>query len=191
MNDLLALSFALDYERDGGNPNEPQTEIGELRTQAKPYGDQAATALTMKAADRLVKRCMSFLKEMICYDSADCVVAMPPSDPSKGYNLPRYLAGKVAEAWGRPDLSKHVRTTKKRESLKSAAVAEKLETLMGTIEVDKDIFHKKNVLLIDDLYQSGISMNYCALTLLRAGASKVFGLACEKTCRNDDNVGER
>jgi len=27
--------------------------------------------------------------------------------------------------------------------------------------------------------------------LLQAGARKIFGLACEKTCRNDDNVGGR
>jgi hypothetical protein len=38
MNDFLALSFALDYERQGGNPQNPQTEIGELRANAKPYG---------------------------------------------------------------------------------------------------------------------------------------------------------
>jgi hypothetical protein len=30
---------------------------------------------------------------------------------------------------------------------------------------------------------------YCGLLLLEAGAKKIFGLACEKTCRNDDNVG--
>ena len=70
-------------------------------------------------------------------------------------------------------------------------LGEKLDTLLGSIEVDADVFAKKHVLLIDDLYQSGISMNYCALLLLKAGASKIFGLACEKTCRNDDNVGGR
>ena len=29
------------------------------------------------------------------------------------------------------------------------------------------------------------------LLLLRSGARKIFGLACEKTCRNDDDVGGR
>jgi predicted amidophosphoribosyltransferase len=59
------------------------------------------------------------------------------------------------------------------------------------MELDDGVFTGKRVLLVDDLYQSGISMNYCALLLLRAGAKKVFGLACEKTCRNDDNVAGR
>jgi predicted amidophosphoribosyltransferase len=84
-----------------------------------------------------------------------------------------------------------VRTITPRRSIKEVGLAQKLDTLLGTIEVDKGIFEGKRVLLIDDLYQSGISMNYCALLLLRGGARKVFGLACEKTCRNDDNVSGR
>lgn len=45
------------------------------------------------------------------------------------------------------------------------------------------------ILLVDDLYQSGISMNYVAMLLRAHGAAAVYGLALEKTCRNDDNMG--
>ena len=191
MKDMLALSFALDYEREAGSPNRPQTAVGSLRAQAKPYGSQVATSQTKAAADQLVDRCVAALKEMTCYKSANCVVATPPSDPTKTYNLPRYLAAQIAAKMGIEDLSKHVRTIKARNSIKAVPLAEKLDTLLDTIEVDAEVFSKKNVLLIDDLYQSGISMNYCALLLIKAGAQKVFGLACEKTCRNDDNVSGR
>jgi len=191
MKDFLALSFALDYEREAGSPNRPQTDTGALRAQAKPYGGQAATKQTTAAADHLVDRCLAFLKEMTCYKSANCVVAMPPSDPTKEYNLPRHLAARITAKSGLEDLSKHVRTIKARGSIKAVPLAQKLDTLLGTIEVDASVFDGKHVLLIDDLYQSGISMNYCALLLLQAGAKKIFGLACEKTCRNDDNVGGR
>lgn len=188
MKDMLALSFALDYEREDGDPNLRQTDIGSLRAQAKPYGSQVVTGQTKAAAEKLVERCVAFLKEMTCYRSANCVVAMPPSDPSKAYNLPRYLAARIAKELELEDLSEHVRTVKARNSIKAVPLAEKLDTLLGTTEVDADIFSKKHVLLIDDLYQSGISMNYCALLLLQAGALKIFGLACEKTCSNNDNV---
>jgi hypothetical protein len=191
MRDYLALSFALDYEREGGDPNKAQTEVGQLRAVAKPYGGQAATAQTKAAADELVARCLTFLKQMTCYKSANCVVAMPPSDPAKTYNLPRYLAAQIAATLNLPDLSQHVRTIKARNSIKAVPLAQKLDTLLGTIEVDAGVFDGKHVLLIDDLYQSGISMNYCGLLLLKAGAEKIFGLACEKTCRNDDNVSGR
>ena len=188
MKDNLAISCALDYDRQGGSPAKAQTEIGKLRSVAKPYGGQQATRDTELAASKLSKCCVEFLKQLTCYESADCVVAMPPSDPSKTYNLPRYLAENIAAEWGRDNLTPHVRTIKPRGSIKGIALANKFDTLSGTIEVDCDIFNGKRVLLVDDLYQSGISMNYCALLLLQAGASKVFGLACEKTCRNDDNV---
>jgi len=191
MRDYLALSFALDYEREGGDPAKPQTTIGALRALAKPYGSQATSAQTRAAADQLVERCLAFLNEMTCYKSANCVVAMPPSDPTKTYNLPRHLAAQVAAKLELPDLSQHVRTIKARNSIKAVPLAEKLDTLLGTIEVEAGVFPGKHVLLIDDLYQSGISMNYCGLLLLQAGAKKIFGLACEKTCRNDDNVSGR
>ncbi len=188
MKDFLAISFALDYDREGGNPKKSQTEIGVLRGRAKPYGGNAPTAPTRKAADSLAEHCVNFLNTMSCYSSADCIVAMPPSDPSKLFNLPRYLTECTAEEWGRENLTEHV-IGKPRNSIKGLPLAQKLDTLLGTIEVEDGVFTDKQVLLLDDLYQSGISMNYCGLLLLQAGAKKIFGLACEKTCRNDDNVG--
>ncbi len=190
MKDFLAISFALDYDKHGGSPKEPQTEIGTLRAQAKPYGGSVATAQTKEAADKLVEHCVTFLNTMGCYASSDCIVAMPPSDPQKVYNLPRYLAQGIAEKWGREDLSRHV-TGKARNSIKEVPLANKLDTLLGTISVANGVFKDRNVLLLDDLYQSGVSMNYCGHLLLQTGAKKIFGLACEKTCRNDDNGGGR
>lgn len=188
MKDFLALSFALDYDRDGGNPQKPQTKIGALRSQAKPYGGAAATTQTKVAADALVDECMEFLNAMTCYESADAIVAMPPSDPSKTYNLPRYIADQIATKWGRENLTDHI-AGRPRNSIKGISRNQKLDTLLGTITVEDGVFKNRRVLLLDDLYQSGVSMNYCGLLLLQAGAKKIFGLACEKTCRNDDNVG--
>ena len=188
MKDFLAISFALDYDRHGGNPLKPHTDIGALRAQAKPYGGSATTAQTKEAADKLAERCVTFLNAMSCYSSADSIVAMPASDPTKTFNLPQYLAKRIAKEWGRENLSRTV-TGKPRNSIKGVPLAQKLDTLLGTIEVADGVFADRNVVLLDDLYQSGFSMNYCGLLLRQAGAKKIFGLACEKTCRNDDNVG--
>ncbi|MGC8761914.1 MAG: hypothetical protein ACP5VC_18325, partial [Bryobacteraceae bacterium] len=117
MRDYLAHSFALDYEREGGDLGKPQTTIGVLRAQAKPYGGQGVTTQTKAAADQLVDRCLEFLNEMTCYKSANCVVAMPPSDPTKTYNLPQYLAAQIAAKRGLEDLSTHVQTMMARGSI--------------------------------------------------------------------------
>ena len=45
----------------------------------------------------------------------------------------------------------------------------------------------KTVVLIDDLYQSGITMNYIAMKLQLGGARHIYGLGLTKTLRNADN----
>lgn len=186
LRDCLALSCALDYDREGGDPDEPRTAVGELRARAKPY-DREPTADTLAAADALVERSAEFFHEMTCYRYADGVVAMPPSDPEKRFDLPTYLTAGLAKAIEVPDLSASVRTVRARPPVKDTPVGDKLDKLLGSVEVGPEVAGR-SILLVDDLYQSGVSMNYVAMELLAAGATRVFGLACEKTCRNDDNV---
>ena len=187
IRDCLALSFAIDYDRVDGNPAKPQTPVGKLRTVAKTYGAKP-TKETMSAADKLVDKCVGFLGEVTCYNSMDAIVAMPPSDPKKVFDLPSHLAAGIAKALQKSDLSQAVKTLKARPPLKDTAVGKKLKALEGTIQVDPKPVKGKVILLVDDLYQSGVALNYVGMLLLEAGATKVFGLACEKTCRNDDNV---
>jgi hypothetical protein len=187
VRDCLALSFALDYDRGEGNPDKPQTKVGALRSRAKTY-DKVSTVDTYRAADELVKECLDFLGQMPCYSTATCVAGMPPSRPDKPFDLPAYLAVKIAAGLGIPDLTHAVSTIKERPQLKGELLDKKLPSIEGTVSVDSHALKDQIVLLIDDIYQSGVSTNYVAMLMLEAGAKKVFGLACEKTCRNDDNI---
>ncbi len=187
IRDCLALSFALDYDKEDGNPDKPQTEIGKLRSRAKPY-DSAPTNVTYLAAKELSDVCIDFFNKMTCYHSATCIVAMPPSKPWKAFDLPKHIVDRMAQKIGIPDLSETVNTIKERGQLKNEPLKNKLATIEGTISVDKKALKNQIILLIDDIYQSGVSTNYVAMLMLEAGAKKVFGLACEKTCRNDDNI---
>ncbi|MCK6592230.1 MAG: hypothetical protein HUU21_32570 [Polyangiaceae bacterium] len=63
----------------------------------------------------------------------------------------------------------------------------KLEILNGTVAVDEDAVEGKTIILIEDLYQSGSTINHVAMEVLHGGASAIFGLSCVKTCRNTDN----
>jgi len=190
LRDCLGLSFALDYDKEDGDPNKPQTQIGSLRSRAKPYNAEA-TLETFSAADELAQACLDFLQKVQCYKSVDTLVAMPPSKPNKKFDLPTYLAIKIAKKWGKTNLSNAVWTVRERLPIKNLALEDKLQALENTIQVAPDVFKGKTVLIVDDLYQSGISINYVALLLLEAGAENVVGLACEKTCRNDDNIRGR
>ncbi len=46
----------------------------------------------------------------------------------------------------------------------------------------------KTIILIDDKYQSGITIQYIAMKLQQAGAHEVYGLSFVKTLRDKDNV---
>jgi len=187
IRDCLALSFALDYDRVDGNPEKRQTHIGALRSRAKTYG-QKTTKDSISASEELTEECIKFLRDLDCYQTADAVVAMPPSRPDTAFDLPAYVAGRIAKALKIADCCKAVGTTKPRPPLKDTAIGAKLQVLEGTVSVDAASVKGKTVLLIDDLYQSGISVNYVGMLLLKGGANRIFGLACEKTCRNDDNL---
>lgn len=187
MQDRLAISFAIDFTCKGGNPNEAKTPIAKLCRAAKPYGNEEVNKEHHKAAKKLAEKCAEVLAELTCYNTVDCVVAVPPSDPEKAYSLPKLLSAEIAKARGIKDFSVFVSTKAKRASIKSKEAAKKLPTLRGTIELKPDKFSGRTVLLIDDLYQSGTTMNYCAKLIHDAGAKYVLGLACVKTCSNDDN----
>jgi len=186
IRDCLALSFALDYRTQGGDPDGARTRIGALCRLAKPYSN--SDGHDQAAADSLVEACLDFLKTMTCYDSIDSVVAMSPSRPDKPFDLPAYLAGQISSELGKANLCEKVRTVEARNELKTISADNKLDEIKDTIELAGDAFRGTTVLIVDDLYQSGTSMNYLAMLLQQAGAKKLFGLACEKTVRNRDNV---
>jgi phosphoribosylpyrophosphate synthetase len=186
IRDCMTLSFALDFDRQDGAPDKRQTVIGQLRSQAKPY-DRRPTKHTRAAAEQLVARCLEFLNQVPCYAQADAVVAVPPSNPGKPFDLPTYAGQRIAAEWRRADLTGAVRTVKPREPVKTAPLGDKLARLEETMEASSAVAGR-TIVLIDDLYQSGTTMNYVAMKLLDAGALDVYGLAIEKTCRNDSNV---
>ena len=53
---------------------------------------------------------------------------------------------------------------------------------------DEGIVRDKIVILVDDLYQSGVSMEKTAQFLKSCGAYKVYGVACVKAMRDSDNT---
>jgi predicted amidophosphoribosyltransferase len=188
--DCLSVSFAVDFDCVDGNPDNARTDIAALRQRAKPY-ERAVTKDTINAADQLADVLLDAVEKITIYSVADAIVAMPPSRPKVEYSLPQHLAKRLSMKLGIEDLSQHAVTKADRPAIKSVARDLKLSALEGTITVDETAFKGRCCIIVDDLYQSGASMNYFAMLLQRAGAIGTLGLACEKTCRNDDNLLRR
>lgn len=168
----LSISLSMNYE---GNE---RTQIGELEYQAKFNNNEDSES-------QLVDICKKWFKELPYYKHADYICAMPSSNPDEE-SLPERIVNSLTD-FNFTDISEKVFWHSKTRSIKDAEdVEEKLEILEEsnlTIAEDLDI-NGKIVILFDDLYMSGISMQYVAMKLKEAGANRVLGLSIVKSRSN-------
>lgn len=182
--DCLSFSAAIGFNKV--SPNTPQyTEVGLHVSRAKEAYDAGAVG-------QLVRLSAEFIQRIPLYLEADYVCAVPA--PHKPYDLPRCLAAGIAHFLNKPDITqclffggtkgsaKGVKANdpewfdKKWDVWEGAAVGYNGPDLSG-----------KKVLLIDDNYQSGLSLQHIAMILQRHGASEVFGLCMTKTLGDNAN----
>lgn len=170
LRDNLDLSIALssNFEEDR------HSVIGELEYLAKYKDDKSAE-------QELALIIQEWIEKLPYYKYADYICAMPCSNPAKK-SLPRRI---VDELNGFENISNDVHWQSKERSLKDAAsIEEKLPILeKSNLAVDRNL-NGKAVFLLDDLYMSGLSMQYVAMKLKEAGAKWVFGLCLVKSRNN-------
>jgi hypothetical protein len=188
IKDLTGGSVALGYRaRKSGTGGLERTELGQLMRDAKPY-DEPATDSHREAGRELARRLCTFVSAMPFYRNVDGFVAVPSSNPRKSFPLPRGFVDKLAKHTGKVDLSAALTKSTATRELKNLSRQQKVEALVGSVTVDEAKVSGKSIVVVDDLYQSGLTINYIAEELRAAGAKEVFGLAAVKTLRNDDNL---
>lgn len=103
-----------------------------------------------------------------------------PAPPNKARAVQPLF--QIADELGRllnlPVDKSSVRKTKATPELKNVDHAQRLELLAGAHSIDGGALRGRRVLLLDDLYQSGATLNAIARLLKEAGgAAAVFALA--------------
>jgi len=178
IRNCLPLCVAIDFNmRSEGE----YTDVGKLEDRAKSRRDQDAIEL-------LTNLCCDTVRELPFYKDVSAVAAVP-ARPGKDYDLPTVIADEISGVLGIPDLTPNFNWFGDKGSLKKVPLEEKWERLdaadlrIEEMEIDRDA-----VLLVDDLYQSGTTMQYVAMKLLEAGADLVYGLALVKSWGDADNV---
>lgn len=168
----LSISLSMNYEGDD------RTEIGELEYQAKFCSNE-------DAEDELIEKCKEWIQELPYYKHADHICAMPNSNP-KEESLPKRIVNYLVD-FNFTDISEKVFWRSKSRKVKEAEnIEEKLEILEeSNLIISEDLEIKgKTIVLFDDLYMSGLSMQYVAMKLKEAGANRVFGLSIVKSRSN-------
>lgn len=174
LRDNLDLSFALSMNYDG----DERTAIGELEFQAKFNGNE-------EAEEQLTKICNEWIDKLPFLKNSDYICAMPSSNYAVT-GLPNRIVANL-KGFDFEDISDKVKWTSKIRSNKDAkSPLEKLKNLEKSgLEISRDVrLRGKTVLLFDDLYMSGVTMQYVAMKLKEAGASRVFGLCIVKSRSN-------
>ena len=175
LRDTLDLSVALSiHETEPG----VRTTLGEHEFQVKYRSDGGDAAEHLAALTATVQQ---RLNELPFFKLSDYVCAIPSSKPF----VRQIIAG--LEGFSFTDISAQISWDNKNGSLKNVETAEeKLDMIQswGFRMAEGIDLKDKTVLLLDDMYQSGVTMQYVAMRLKEAGAKRVFGMAIVKSLGN-------
>ena len=175
LRDTLDMSIALSmHEIEPGQ----RTVLGEHEYQVKYQQGNRDTADDLAS---LTAELQQRLEDLPYFKLADYVCAVPSSKL-----FMRDVIGNL-EGFTFTDISAHVSWDNKNGSLKNVETAdEKLDMIQswGFRMAEGIDLKDKTVLLLDDMYQSGVTMQYVAMRLKEAGAKRVFGMAIVKSLGN-------
>lgn len=150
---------------------------GELLYQLKYHGDKAALTPLVEAAADFVK---SWKIE------PDLLVPVPPSNPKRSSQPVIEIARLLSEKLALPLCEKCVLKTQSTPQLKDVFdFAERERILKDAFTASKQLVGGKRILLFDDLFRSGATMNAVvrALKGAEAGKTYVLTLTCTRSLR--------
>jgi len=153
-----------------GHPhfNTERTEIGELLYRLKYRGDEAAVNPIAEAASAFIRTWKPGI---------EVIVPAPPSKARPKQPLFQ-IADEIGKLLGTPVDKTSVRKTSATPELKNLDQTKRIEALAGAHSIEGQALSGRRVLLLDDLYQSGATLNAITILLKGAGgAAAVFALA--------------
>lgn len=182
LRDCLDLSLALgmNIAHGEGGP-EGHTRLGALEARAKTAPDESAIT-------ELVKDFAATICDLPGYKDAKLITAVPPR-PGKTYDLPSILAARLAAALSLTDLTGRFHFTHPKGTVKEALIEDKWAAWeQSGLSFAPALERRPPVIVIDDKYQSGTSIQYVASVLRAAGAGEALGICAVKTLRDTDNA---
>lgn len=160
--------------------NNQRSRIGALEHSAKYQNNQPAAAELLQILEGAYGRVHRSL-------GISGTVSVPPSTMGTP-SLPNRLAAKLSERLGLPDLTSSLRWNGAKNSIKELSVDKKWASLQQVGVTVGGAVAGQNLLLIDDMYQSGATAHFIASRLRAAGANDIHLLAVSKGRRDTDNT---
>ncbi len=150
-----------------------RSEIGEQLYRFKYKNDQNALADILKAAAQYLSAHSK--------GKFDLIIPIPPSHPTR--TVTKQLAQGLAQGFSANYSDKALIKTKNTRELKSVTDPEiRKSMLAGVFQADTSKIRGKNILLVDDLYRSGATLESATEVIMTQGqAQAVYVLAITRT----------
>ncbi len=158
-----------------------RTEIGELEYKAKYENCQTSI-------NQISDEVVNLIRKASVFEDAQLICVIPSSKEGE-LSLPQKIVQKICNEISKKNISECVKWGNPKSELKELDVSKKLETLEAADLVVKHIeeIKGKNIIIVDDLYQSGMTMQYVAMKLKERGANKIYGISIVKSRKDTDN----
>lgn len=163
---IFASGYAVDYYG--------HTRVGELvgRSKYEGRGD---------FPDELVEAVVRLVRARLPHEDIDAVTFMPPSESGP---LVENFARKVADRLGKPLMDTLTKTRLTVAQKGFASREGKKRNLKGVFKCGDELYGK-NILLLDDVFDSGITMAEAGKVLKEAGAGVIYPVTIAKTRLSD------
>jgi ATP-dependent DNA helicase RecQ len=152
--------------------------------EAKSYDRSTHPGNQTKAAE-LAERMAVLIQRHPSFRQAELLVPVPGSNSDKAYDLPAFLCQELSKRLGTPAPTDALRKTRASKPMKDfRTISEKIDNVQGAFLADAPQIRGKRVLLVDDIYQTGFSINEAGKAMQLAHAACVFGLVATKTMQD-------
>jgi len=171
-----SAGFALDAYSSFAGDNCARTQTGEFAYRFKYGGER-------ELAENLVNLLTQFVRSHPILGETDIIIPVPPSPANRSYEPVPLLAQSLGQ---RLDIHTHVgvlaktRSTRPQKEMRN--MAQKRANVAGAFIVrTQEVVRGQRVLVLDDLIDTGVTMQEVTRVLLRSGAANIVVLALTRT----------
>ncbi|GAA2881758.1 putative amidophosphoribosyltransferase [Aminobacter niigataensis] len=176
LRDYLDASVALSMHYDG----QTRTAVGELEYAAKYHRDEAAIS-------KLIDLGAAFVSSTQNYKKSRAIAPVPPR-AGKDFDLPSVISAGICDRLKIDNVAAGI-WGKEKAQLKEKSLSEKWDALETAKFIPNDDLKKyESIILVDDLYQSGCTINFVGNRLQHFSQIDIFGLSIVKSAGDQDNI---
>ena len=136
----------------------------------------------LSVASRLAQYLADIVAEEPEFQAADYLVPVPlhpTRERERGYNQAYVIAYRLSLLTGIPVLNNVLRRTRYTKDQIDLPKELRKSNVWGAFRVtDADKIRDKTIILVDDVFTTGATLNACTQVLVEAGVHEVYGLAC-------------